>query len=361
MRCVLLAAAAALLPVHALAQQAPTQAAPGSAEASTFDPAVAREAVANLAERLESDFVFPDKGRAYAEMLRANLAAGKYDSFPDARAFANAVTDDLQAIHRDGHLRVHVVPPEARGGPQAQGEGGQGPDPALNTITASGWLAEGVAHIAFDAFFGTPATMAALERFIAEHAGARALIIDIRAHRGGDLAEMDLLLPHIFAEPKTLVTMDTRASVAARGEGGPVADRLRRVASPEGVMREEHFVEPQPGGAFHQADVYLLTSKRSASAAEHLALALKRNGRAVLIGETTYGAGNFGGMVPLDKGFAYAAFVPNGRTFDPDTGLGWEGTGIAPDIAVPAEDALAEALRLTGAEPAAAAGASGGQ
>jgi len=313
----------------------------------------AREAVATLAERLEADFVFPETGRAYAAMLRANLAAGKYDSFADPRAFANAVTDDLQAIHRDGHLRVHVVPPEARGGPPQDGSVGEGPDPALNTITGSGWIAQGVAYIAFDAFFGTPATLAALERFIADHAGARALIIDIRAHRGGDLAEMDLLLPHIFAQPATLVTMDTRASVAARGVGGPAAGRLRRVAGPDGVVREEHFVEPQSGGAFQQAEIYVLTSKRSASAAEHLALALRRSGRAVLIGETTYGAGNFGRMVPLDAGFAYAAFVPNGRSFDPDTGIGWEGTGIAPDIAVPAETALAEALRRAGADPAA--------
>lgn len=56
-------------------------------------------------------------------------------------------------------------------------------------------------------------------------------------------------------------------------------------------------------------------------------------------------------MVPLDRGFSYAAFVPNGRTFDPDTGIGWEGSGIEPDIAVPADDALAEALRLVGASP----------
>lgn len=356
MRVFLFAAAAAILPVAGMAQQGPTTVAPAASDETAFDPKVAREAVAALAERLEADFVFPETGRAYAVMLRANLAAGKYDNSADPRAFAKEVTEDLQAVHPDGHLRVHVVPPEARGGPGAEGAGEegrrQGPDQTLNTITGSGWIADGVAYIGFESFLGTPATMAALERFIADHAGASTLIIDIRAHRGGDLAEMDLLLPHVFAEPATLVTMDTRASVAARGVGGPVAGRLRRVAGPPDVVREEHFVEPQADGAFQRARVYLLTSRRSASAAEHLALALKRTGRAVLIGETTYGAGNFGEMAPLDRGFAYAAFVPSGRTFDPDTGIGWEGTGIAPDIAVPAGDALAEALRLAGANPA---------
>jgi C-terminal processing protease CtpA/Prc len=67
-----------------------------------------------------------------------------------------------------------------------------------------------------------------------------------------------------------------------------------------------------------------------------------------LIGETTRGAGHYGGMVPLDKGFTYAAFIPVGRTFDPDTGEGWEGVGVKPDVAVPADKALDEALRLAG-------------
>lgn len=351
MRAILFAVVAAALPVQGLAQQAPAEAVPATATPAAVDPALAREVVNTLAQQLEADFVFPETGKAYATMLRANLAAGRYDEFTAPSAFAKAVTEDLQRVHRDGHLRVHVVPPEARGGPAADGPGQQGPDPALNTITGAGWVAQGIAYIAFDAFFGTPATMAALERFISDHAGAHTLIIDVRFHRGGDLAEMDLLLPHIFAEPTVLVTMDTRASVAERGGSGPEAGRLRRVAGPEGVVREEHFVEPQPGGAFQQARVYLLTSKRTASAAEHLALALKRRGRAVLIGETTYGAGNFGGMVPLDESFSFAAFIPNGRSFNPDTGIGWEGSGIEPDIAVPADQALAEALRRAGADP----------
>lgn len=355
---VLLAAAAAVLPLSPVAGEAP--AASAAAQAPVFDRAVAREAVGSLAERLEADFVFPEAGKAYASMLRARLAEGAYDSFPDPRAFAEAVTTDLQKVHRDGHLRVHVVPPEARSGPPQEGQGGGGPDPALNTITRSGWEADGVAYIAFDAFFGTPATMAALERFIAEHAGARTLIIDIRAHRGGGLAEMDLLFPHLFSEPTTLVTMDTRASVVARmGGQGPAEGRLRRVAAPEGVVRDEHYVEPAANGAFQRSAVYVLTSKRSASAAEHLALSLKRAGRATLVGETTYGAGNFGGMVPLDKGFTYAAFVPNGRTFDPDTGQGWEGTGVAPNVAVAAGDALAKALELAGVAAPAAGQAAG--
>jgi enoyl-CoA hydratase/carnithine racemase len=49
-------------------------------------------------------------------------------------------------------------------------------------------------------------------------------------------------------------------------------------------------------------------------------------------------------MAPMGNG--YAAFIPVGRTFDPDTGESWEGTGVKPDVAVPADKALDEALKL---------------
>ena len=81
-------------------------------------------------------------------------------------------------------------------------------------------------------------------------------------------------------------------------------------------------------------------------AIEHFALAMKRTGRATLIGEATAGAGHFGGMLPLNDNFA--AFIPVGRTFDPDTGEGWEGRGVSPDVEVPVADALVEALVRSG-------------
>jgi hypothetical protein len=331
-----------------LAQSAtPTPSAAVEEAKSPFDKAKAATVVAELATQLEDNFVFPDKAKAYAAMLRANLQTGRYAAFPDAQAFADAVTADLQAVHKDGHLRLHVVPKEARSGPASER---RGPPHDINGVTKSGWLADGVAYISFGMFPGNEVTLGALKTFLDTHATAKTLIIDARAHRGGALAEMNMLFPQIFAEPAVLVEMDTRLAVEQR-EGNPMADEafVRKVAGPETVVRSQHFVEPAARQtALRDAKVYLLTSGRTASAGEHLALSLKRTKRATLIGETTRGAGHYGGMVPLDKEFTYAAFIPVGRTFDPDTGEGWEGKGIAPDIAVPADKALDEALRLAG-------------
>jgi hypothetical protein len=345
----LLLAGCAALP--AAAQNLPP-AAHGAEEKEPFVKAVADAAVADLATKLEESFVFPDKGQAYATMLRANLAAGKYASFADKAAFARAVTDDLQAVHKDGHLRVQVVPAEARGGPSAapppDARVPRGPMVA-NAISRSGWVADGVAYVRFEGFPGNDETVAALRAFLDKHQGAKTLIVDARSHRGGGLSEMDLLFAQLYDKPVVLVDMDTRIAVEQR-RGSPIAGHptLRQIDGPEGVVRREHFVVPAPKPTLADTNVYLLTSKKTASAGEHFSLALKRTDRATLIGEATAGAGHYGGTEPLDKDFTYAAFIPVGRTFDPDTGEGWEGVGVQPDVAVPADQALDEALKRAG-------------
>ena len=122
-----------------------------------------------------------------------------------------------------------------------------------------------------------------------------------------------------------------------------------RLTAPSSIVRHEHrAIPPKGGGVLKNARVYLLVSKNTVSAGEHFALALKRTGRATLIGEPTRGAGNFGQSYGLPNNFS--AFIPFGRTFDPDTGNGWEGIGVKPSVEVAAEKGLDEALKLEGLE-----------
>ncbi len=329
-----------------LAQAAPSAVPAATATKPAFDKADAEKAVTDLAAALEDNFVFPDAGKAYAVMLRANLAKGAYASFPDAQAFADKVTEDLQAVHKDGHLRLRVAPAEQRG--QAQAPNGGPAD--VNDVTKSGWLAPGVAYIDFNGFPGNETTIAAVREFLETHKDAKHLIIDARDNGGGGLAEMNLIFEQIFTKPTTLVTMDIRQAVEEK-HGTPFDPNdplMRKVDGPATIIRREHVAVPSAKqSALKDAKVYLLTSKKTFSAAEHLSLSLKRTKRATLIGEATGGGAHFGGMGPMGAG--YAAFVPVGRTFDPDTGKSWEGTGVTPDVAVPADKALDEALKLAGA------------
>ena len=351
----LVAATAAVIWVPLLANGASPSEGKGPAPAAeapkiAFDRADAEKAVSDLATALDENFVFPDAAAKYAAMLRANLAAGKYASFSDAHAFAEQVTADLQAVHKDGHLRLRPIPPEMR---KRMKEGGPRRGPSdESAVGRAGWLADGVAYIDFRGFPGNEATLADVRKFLAAHSGAKTLIIDARRNGGGGLDEMNLLFAQLYAQPTTLVVMETRQAAEER-RGMPIEDEqaamLRKVAGPAKIVRREHYVAPAAAqGPLKDAKVYLLTSKDTFSAAEHLSLSLKRTKRATLIGEATGGGAHFGGMVPMGEN--YVAFIPVGRTFDPDNGKSWEATGVAPDIAVPADKALDEALRLAGVQ-----------
>jgi C-terminal processing protease CtpA/Prc len=201
-----------------------------------------------------------------------------------------------------------------------------------------------VAYLKLNAFPGTPESLAAVRAFMTDYASAKAIIFDARQHRGGGMPEMNVILPYLYARPTTLVHMDLAESVV-RANGPPPSEvDVRPIEGPPGVLRREHRVTPhKTERRLFDAKVFYLTSPRTASAAEHLALAFKHTGRAVLIGEPTAGANHFGGYEPIGQGLSF--FLPVGRTLDPATGADWEGVGIAPDIAVPADQALDEALK----------------
>lgn len=330
------------IPGQARTAASPAAAAPAPATApvsadttDAFSAGDARIAVTTLANDLESLYVFPDIGRRYAAMLRANLSAGKYDRFAARAAFAAALTADLKAINADGHLIVRAAPPRA---PNGQ------PRASLDPIARAGWIAPGVAYIAFRAFTGSDAEVAAVRTFMDVHKDARALIIDARDHHGGGLDEMNVIFSYLYPVRTQLVVMDQR--VVPGVQAFDFGETMIKSDGPDGMKRQTHYALPGPKTALASAKVILLTSNVTASAGEHLSLTLKRTHRATLIGETTRGAGHFGQRVELGGG--YTTFIGTGRTFDPDTGKDWEGVGVTPDVAVPADQALDVALRQLG-------------
>jgi C-terminal processing protease CtpA/Prc len=84
--------------------------------------------------------------------------------------------------------------------------------------------------------------------------------------------------------------------------------------------------------------VYVLTSKRTFSGAEEFTYNLKNLKRATIIGETTGGGAHPGGGFRISEHFGM--FIPTGRAISPITKTNWEGTGVTPDVNVPADQAL---------------------
>jgi C-terminal processing protease CtpA/Prc len=98
-------------------------------------------------------------------------------------------------------------------------------------------------------------------------------------------------------------------------------------------------------------DVYVLTSRRTFSAAEEFTYNLKNLKRATIVGETTGGGAHPGGPRRINDHFSVG--VPSGRAINPISKTNWEGTGVEPDLKTPAERALktAHLMALEKQEP----------
>jgi hypothetical protein len=110
----------------------------------------------------------------------------------------------------------------------------------------------------------------------------------------------------------------------------PVSWYNPRATSPSQLVTDS----PVSGSRLADKPVFVLTSSRTFSGAEHFVYNLKSLKRATIIGETTSGASHAGTANPSSRP---AVSEPKAI---------WEGTGVQPDIQVDAKDALATAEKL---------------
>ena len=303
--------AAALLVGCAL--PAPNPSASAAAEAP-LDDLERRLTLEHLATALETMYLKPEVGERYAAALRSNLRRNAYRHIVDEKLFADALTADLRAVTPDAHLRL--LPNavfDASHEPEGPPKGGL-PE-GIEEMRMIGR----VAYLRFTAFPHDPRTAPAARGFILANAGrTKAVVLDARPLPGGGIEVMDAILPLFFSKRTVLARLETRA---AGDEESPFPDGATLVRRPgrHGYVTRDHIVIPDAGETrLRGVPLYYLTSSKTASAGEHLALVLKRSKRATLIGEKTRGAGHFVALAPV--GSRLTALIPVGRAFDPDTG-----------------------------------------
>ncbi len=313
--------------------------APMPAHAAPLSRGETRAAVRELAGMLERNYVYPEVGAQYAARLRERSNAGAYRGLDD-EALAETLTNDLRAVHPDAHLAVTLADHDDEGHASVR----RIPSGA-EALEDERWLADGVAYLNIHVF-GEAADVPRTEAILDRISDANTLIIDLRRCYGGTTPVMDALLSRLYAERTELLTMDTRSD---NPDDSPYQETatMRRAQAPAGTQRLKHYAVPSaPVSSLADAPVFVLVG-HTASACEHFARALQVTGRAVLVGETTVGAGHFGAH-HLFGGDRFQVFLPVGRTYPASTGEDWEGRGVTPDRAIPAADALNAVLTELG-------------
>jgi C-terminal processing protease CtpA/Prc len=107
---------------------------------------------------------------------------------------------------------------------------------------------------------------------------------------------------------------------------------------PEDKIYQSWTVPFIPGKHMDDVPLFILTSKSTFSAAEEFCYDLKYLERATIVGETTRGGAHPIDLKVLDDNLLLQ--LPEWRSIHPATRTNWEGVGVEPDIAVPADEAL---------------------
>lgn len=308
---------------------------------ATLDAALKREAVETGARILRDRYIFPDVGEQTAQALEAALADGRYDELSDYSTFATRLTEDLQAVAKDKHLRVMAPgappPAPAQNPAGAPTEAPAAPPPPRprdeGGITRADILADNVGYLETVGFPPPFAFNPASDRAMAALKDTRALIVDARRNGGGSPESVTHLVSYFLdgSEPVHINTF------------------INRTPETESFTTREFWSETTPF-SYTGKSVYVLTSDLTFSGGEEFAYDMQVMDLAEIVGDITGGGANPGGTMPIAAGLAM--FVPGGRAENPITGTNWEGVGVIPDIAVPSADALAVVLERLGVSPA---------
>jgi C-terminal processing protease CtpA/Prc len=281
-----------------------------------------------LCGQLTTYYVFPDVAEQIVAVLRRRLADGGYDQVADDEEFAVAVTADLQSVNGDRHLRLlYSIDPIP--------EGDEGPVFDEDAYRVEVELdAGGIAAVArLDGNVGYLDIRALHDAAHAGHAAVAAmnllahtdvLLIDLRHNGGGDPGIIALYCSYLFDDHTHLNDLYWR----------------------DGDRTSQWWTLPYvPGPTFGGTKpIYVLTSEATFSGAEEFSYNLKTRGRATIVGERTGGGAHPGDRYRVDTHLGSA--VPSGRAINPVTGTNWEGTGVEPDIELPADEAFDAAYRL---------------
>jgi C-terminal processing protease CtpA/Prc len=169
-----------------------------------------------------------------------------------------------------------------------------------------------------------PEVSEAIGSMMTRVADARALIVDLRNNQGGEPETVAFVASYLF-DPTPV----------------HLGDIYRRDTD---TTQQFWTARELPGKRFGGAKpVYILTSKKTFSGGEDLAYSLQAIKRAQVVGEQTAGGAHPCDAYSIDDVFYIV--VPWGRSINPVTKTNWEGVGVTPDVAVPADQALEEAHR----------------
>ncbi|GLR71000.1 S41 family peptidase [Agaribacter marinus] len=298
-----------------------------------------RAVVEGVADLMERRYVYLSQGSEVANVLRRQLLEGKFQSITSKQALAEHMSTFLMEQTKDGHLFLEYKPNalrEERSRDVASEKSdyiesemekyyGAHINHGFNGIQR---LNNNIGYIDLTVF--APPNMAEDLAHAAMTLCAQfdALIFDLR-NNGGGMGELGhIMMGYLFDETSLpLSNIYHRPS-----------DTLTTHKTPN-KLPKRRFGGKKP--------LYILTSKRTFSAAEAFAYDLQALKRATIVGEVTGGGAHPFEYHEVDHEFFLS--LAEARSINPITKSNWQGVGVQPDVLVKNDRALSEAIDLANA------------
>ena len=286
-----------------------------------------REIVQLISENLLETYLDLDVAKEMTSVLKSNIKSNKYMSIKNPDEFSKIVTLDLQKVSKDLHLKVNFEPKKNARKKRVM--------PEEMKIEREKMMAMRMAEINYgftevkvlngnigylnlrmfvDIKYGREAATAAMS-FLNN---TNAIIIDLRTN-GGGVPSMMQLLSSYFTDAKPVL----------------LSNFYERKTNSETQL---YTFETIDGKRMTNKPLYILTSKKTFSAAEAFTYTLKHLDKAVVVGEITKGGANRTKSINLNNDFSIS--VPYIKSIHPVTKSNWEGVGVQPTIETAENDAF---------------------
>lgn len=290
-----------------------------SVEPPALDPERQRVLDAVVAN-LKQHYFDPAVAQQTADALIAHQRSGDDTAAADGKTFAALLTAQMRDASHDLHLEIIYNPTPARESTTKEEFAHmlaalQKDNCSFKKVQV---LADNIGYVRLDAFLEPSACGSVATAAMASLNNADAVIFDLRNNRGGTAEMVSLISSYLFDHPEYMFDP-------------------RRVPAPQSWTSS-----PVSGSKLANKPVFVLTSSTTISAAEQFTYNLKMLKRATIVGETTAGGAHAGVWHRIDDHYGMA--IPEIRAVNPYSERDWEGTGVLPNIKVPAADALRIAL-----------------
>lgn len=274
-----------------------------------------------------SSTIIPELNREIVQ----NYSKGKYDTISTGMEFAFQLTQDLQKISKDQHLKILFNTNEKIFDQGDKKQDLSGDQKMKNLMVENNYsiktkdiLKGNIGYLNIPVFGPLRECADTIVAAINYVKNTNALIIDLRECRGSlDENTIPFIFSYFFKEPIHIDNFYIRET---------------------NKTKQFWTYGYVPGSLYLDKPIYVLTSGKTFSGGEAFAYNLQQLKRGIIIGEVTRGGANPSELQKINSNFSIT--VPYATSINPISMTNWENVGVKPDVEVKSILGLYEATFL---------------